>query len=59
MVEGGEPTEAGARLILREDPEMQQRAQNPEIISLLEDRNPLALINRPEIQRLGDRISNR
>jgi hypothetical protein len=59
MVEGGEPAEAGARLILREDPEMQQRAQNSEIISLLEDRNPLALINRPEIQRLGDRISNR
>jgi len=38
---------------------MQQRAQNPEIISLLEDRNTLALINRPEIQRLGDRSSNR
>ena len=59
MVEGGEPAEARARLILREDPEMQQRAQNPEIISLLEDRNTLALINRPKIQCLGDRISNR
>ena len=59
MVEGAEPAEAGAGLILRKDPEMQQLAQNPEIISLLEDRNTLAQIDRPEIQRLGDRISNR
>lgn len=52
--------EVGPRLKgLREDPELQQLAHNPEIVSLLESGNTLALLNRPEIQSLVDRIAKR
>lgn len=42
---------------LREDPELRQLAANPEIMSLLESGDTLALLSRPEIQRLVDRLS--
>lgn len=43
---------------LREDPALQQLTGNREIMSLLERGNPLALLQRPEIQSLVDRVLN-
>ncbi len=51
--------EVGPRLKgLREDPELQRLAQNPEIMNLVESGDTLALLRRPEFQRLVERLSS-